>query len=347
MRPSVSPKSLKWRALYRRYAHPAARLLSRGALRFARSFRMAARLPHPNRGMAAVDARALAAAAAVAWDAGFAAAMSDAGFAAATWDEAAAQAASAAAGGGWQDVGAEDLDAAGAASAELMLLRTDLALLENCTAECRNLAKSLATSPNIYAAVQLYVRMKAATSCRDLLPLARDVVVSHAAVAVGVQDRQAFVDICRAAFRRCGSPQWSDPQLSSQLQGSWAKTYGGIQGTWMSRRAQGKLRHDAAAATAASAATAATTASTATAASTASAAAAASGAAAATTVAAATAATTTAAATAATAATTATAVTTVSAATAASVVSTAAATAAPAAVEPPPPPGLERPRIPA
>ena len=158
-------------------------------------------------------------------------------------------------GDGWQ-AAAEDLARDGwlpAAAAEMMLGRAKEALEEQCPAECRRdvFVLMLANSGTIYDAVAAYVRLEPAPHCHKVLPLARDLIVSHAACAVGVQSRDGFMRILEQAFSRCRSLRWHEISVRSQMQNSWTRASRGVDGAWMSRQSVARRRRDVAAAAAA------------------------------------------------------------------------------------------------
>ena len=118
----------------------------------------------------------------------------------------------------------------------------DALFVDFLPSECWWLATRLASSCSIFDAVHWYLFAEA--GCRALLPKARDVIVAHAAVAIGLNDRHAFLELCGKAFDRFGRRWEKDQKLRSAIQGSWHRTCASMQGAWRSKKSQARLLRD-------------------------------------------------------------------------------------------------------
>ena len=132
----------------------------------------------------------------------------------------------------------------GGVVAEEMLRHFKEKLVLNILAECVTEAQVLAACPTIDMAVEQYLCMMELKSCEHILPKARDVIVSLAAVDVGFRNHQRFMSVIKDAFNS-REPNWT-VQLSAQIQHSWAKATTDMRDQWpdiwMSRRALSKRK---------------------------------------------------------------------------------------------------------
>ena len=131
----------------------------------------------------------------------------------------------------------------GGVVAEQMLWHFKCKLVLNIDAKCVTDAQVLAGCPTIDSAVAQYLTMEESKSCEHILPKARDVIVSMVAVEVGFTNMSLFMSVVKHAFNSRGR-YWT-PNLSAQIQHSWAKATADMRDEWpdiwMSKKAKRTL----------------------------------------------------------------------------------------------------------
>ena len=129
----------------------------------------------------------------------------------------------------------------GGAVAEEMLRHCKDKLVLNIPAECVTEAQVLAACLTIDMAAEQYLCTMELKSCEHILPKARDVIVSLAAVAVGFTNHKRYMSVISDAFNS-REPNWT-VLLGAQFQHSWSKTTTDMRDQWpdiwMSRKALG------------------------------------------------------------------------------------------------------------